>query len=66
MTEASQPQIRMRSWLFAPGDSVKKMTKAAEGDADIVLFDLEDAVVESGKASAVSYTHLTLPTSDLV
>ena len=42
----------MRSWLFAPGDSVKKMTKAAEGDADIVLFDLEDAVVESGKASA--------------
>jgi citrate lyase subunit beta/citryl-CoA lyase len=40
MTEASQPQIRMRSWLFAPGDSVKKMTKAAEGDADIVLFDL--------------------------
>ena len=52
MTEASQPQIRMRSWLFAPGDSVKKMTKAAEGAADIVLFDLEDAVVESGKASA--------------
>ncbi|MEG9267524.1 HpcH/HpaI aldolase/citrate lyase family protein [Qipengyuania sp. Mu-71] len=52
MTEASPPQIRMRSWLFAPGDSVKKMTKAAEGDADIVLFDLEDAVVESGKASA--------------
>lgn len=42
----------MRSWLFAPGDSVKKMTKAAEGAADIVLFDLEDAVVESGKASA--------------
>lgn len=52
MTEAPQPQIRMRSWLFAPGDSVKKMIKAAEGDADIVLFDLEDAVVESGKASA--------------
>ena len=52
MTEAPQPQIRMRSWLFAPGDSVKKMTKAAEGAADIVLFDLEDAVVESGKASA--------------
>jgi len=42
----------MRSWLFAPGDSVKKMAKAAEGDADIVIFDLEDAVVESGKEGA--------------
>ncbi|MBX7484148.1 HpcH/HpaI aldolase/citrate lyase family protein [Qipengyuania qiaonensis] len=52
MTDNSNPQIRMRSWLFAPGDSEKKMTKAAEGDADIVIFDLEDAVVESGKADA--------------
>ncbi len=46
------PPIRMRSWLFAPGDSVKKMTKAYESDADIVILDLEDAVVESGKADA--------------
>ncbi|MEX0341213.1 MAG: CoA ester lyase [Erythrobacter sp.] len=52
MNEKIEPQLRMRSWLFAPGDSDKKMTKAAEGEADIVIFDLEDAVVESGKADA--------------
>lgn len=38
-----------RSWLFAPGDSEKKMTKATAGPADIVIFDLEDAVTEDGK-----------------
>ncbi|WP_341859268.1 CoA ester lyase [Qipengyuania sp. GPGPB31] len=52
MTDIQPTRIRMRSWLFAPGDSVKKMAKAAEGDADIVIFDLEDAVVESGKEDA--------------
>ncbi|MGF7233810.1 MAG: HpcH/HpaI aldolase/citrate lyase family protein [Frankia sp.] len=38
-----------RSWLFAPGDSDRKMEKAAAGTADIVIFDLEDAVTEEGK-----------------
>ncbi len=52
MTDIQPTRIRMRSWLFAPGDSVKKMAKAADGDADIVIFDLEDAVVESGKEGA--------------
>lgn len=41
-----------RSWLFAPGDSERKMTKAMEGDADIVLIDLEDAVAEEAKPAA--------------
>jgi len=41
-----------RSWLFAPGDSERKMTKAIEGDADIVLIDLEDAVAEEAKPAA--------------
>ncbi|HET9106031.1 MAG TPA: CoA ester lyase [Steroidobacteraceae bacterium] len=41
-----------RSWLFAPGDSGRKMEKAAAGPADIVLFDLEDAVAESEKPRA--------------
>ena len=41
-----------RSWLFAPGDSTRKMEKAAAGEADIVIFDIEDAVVESAKAEA--------------
>jgi len=41
-----------RSWLFAPGDSERKMEKAAGGPADIVLFDLEDAVAEAEKPRA--------------
>lgn len=43
-----------RSWLFAPGDSERKMEKAAAGKADIVIFDLEDAVAEEAKPSARS------------
>ncbi|HVC29976.1 MAG TPA: CoA ester lyase, partial [Steroidobacteraceae bacterium] len=43
-----------RSWLFAPGDSERKMEKAAAGPADIVLFDLEDAVAEPQKPKARS------------
>lgn len=45
-------EFRARSWLFAPGDSERKMTKAAEGTADIVIFDLEDAVSEEEKPKA--------------
>ena len=44
--------FNMRSWLFAPGDSERKMEKAAAGAADIVLFDLEDAVAEAEKPKA--------------
>lgn len=44
--------IRMRSWLFAPGDSDKKMTKALSGPADVVLLDLEDAVSPESKPLA--------------
>jgi citrate lyase subunit beta/citryl-CoA lyase len=41
-----------RSWLFAPGDSDRKMEKATAGTADIVLLDLEDAVATSEKPKA--------------
>ena len=41
-----------RSWLFAPGDSERKMKKAAAGPADIVIFDLEDAVSPEEKPKA--------------
>jgi citrate lyase subunit beta/citryl-CoA lyase len=44
--------FNMRSWLFAPGDSERKMEKAAAGAADIVLLDLEDAVAEAQKPRA--------------
>jgi citrate lyase subunit beta/citryl-CoA lyase len=43
-----------RSWLFAPGDSERKMEKAAASAADIVIFDLEDAVAEEAKPRARS------------
>jgi citrate lyase subunit beta/citryl-CoA lyase len=42
----------MRSWLFAPGDSEKKMGKALASPADIVIYDLEDAVATENKAAA--------------
>ena len=43
---------RMRSWLFAPGDSERKMTKASDSAADIVLLDLEDSVTPENKPAA--------------
>jgi len=49
--------ITARSWLFAPGDSGKKMTKAMEGTADIVLIDLEDAVAPENKDAARPMVH---------
>lgn len=44
--------MKMRSWLFAPGDSERKMTKALDGPADVVLLDLEDAVLAENKPLA--------------
>lgn len=44
--------FKARSWLFAPGDSEKKMEKATAGSADVVIFDLEDAVAEENKPQA--------------
>ena len=49
MTDAP---LKMRSWLFAPGDSERKMTKAVASGADIALLDLEDAVATENKALA--------------
>ncbi|HSM54033.1 MAG TPA: CoA ester lyase [Erythrobacter sp.] len=43
---------RMRSWLFAPGDSERTMAKASESGADIVLLDLEDSVILENKPAA--------------
>jgi len=42
----------MRSWLFAPGDSAKKMRKCADSAADIAILDLEDAVAPDNKPAA--------------
>ncbi len=50
---ATRPALpKMRSWLFAPGDSEKKMAKAAASNADIALLDLEDSVSPENKPAA--------------
>jgi len=48
----TKPSARIRSWLFAPGDSARKMEKAIAGDADRVILDLEDAVAPEAKPAA--------------
>ena len=42
----------MRSLLFVPGDSPKKIDKALSSGADILLLDLEDSVAPSAKGDA--------------
>jgi citrate lyase subunit beta/citryl-CoA lyase len=41
-----------RSWLFVPGDSEKKLVKSAGLAADVLILDLEDAVMPERKAAA--------------
>jgi citrate lyase subunit beta/citryl-CoA lyase len=41
-----------RSLLFSPGDRPELMRKAPESGADVVVFDLEDAVAPGEKAAA--------------
>ena len=43
---------RFRSWLFAPGDSDRKMSKAIASEADQVILDLEDSVTPAAKPQA--------------
>ncbi|MEN3929474.1 CoA ester lyase [Microvirga sp. W0021] len=42
----------MRSFLFVPGDSLHKFTKARSGHADALILDLEDAVALDNKEAA--------------
>ncbi len=44
--------MAQRSWLFVPGDSDKKLGKAAGTGADVIIVDLEDSVAFSNKAQA--------------
>ena len=44
--------MKLRSLLFAPGDSPRKAEKALGGEADGVILDLEDSVAPDGKAAA--------------
>ncbi|MEM5472748.1 CoA ester lyase [Hoeflea sp. AS60] len=42
----------MRSLLFVPGDSERKLAKAADSGADALILDLEDSVSQSRKVEA--------------
>ena len=42
----------MRSLLFVPGDSEKKLAKGFQSGADVVIVDLEDSVAPASKVAA--------------
>lgn len=42
--------MTLRSFLFVPGDSEKKLAKAAGSEADALILDLEDSVAPQRKA----------------
>jgi citrate lyase subunit beta/citryl-CoA lyase len=44
--------VPLRSLLFVPADSDRKMRRAVESGADVVIFDFEDAVAPDRKAEA--------------
>jgi citrate lyase subunit beta/citryl-CoA lyase len=44
--------MTLRSFLFTPGDSPRKMEKGAAGPADALILDLEDSVAEPNKPDA--------------
>ncbi len=46
--------LPIRSFLFIPGDSEKKLSKVADCGADAVILDLEDAVAPANKVAARS------------
>ena len=54
----------MRSFLFVPADSEKKLSKAASCGADALILDLEDSVALSAKDAARSAAAAYLKTAD--
>ena len=44
--------MTLRSFLFTPGDSLKKMQKGAAGPADALILDLEDSIADSNRPDA--------------
>lgn len=44
--------LRLRSWMFVPGNSEKMITKAFGLDLDVAMLDLEDGVVPALKSAA--------------
>ncbi|WP_424830410.1 HpcH/HpaI aldolase/citrate lyase family protein [Ruegeria sp.] len=50
------PSHGARSWLFVPGNDFRKLSKSLTSGADVIIFDLEDAVSSDGKAAARALT----------
>jgi citrate lyase subunit beta/citryl-CoA lyase len=50
--DAREGGARLRSLLFVPGDSEKKLARALDAGADALILDLEVAVASSRKAAA--------------
>lgn len=46
----------IRSWLFVPGDSERKLEKAADNPADALIIDLEDSVANTRQSIARDLT----------
>ena len=44
--------MKLRSWLFVPGDAPRKLEKAIGTGADVIILDLEDSVAEARKPEA--------------
>lgn len=44
--------MNIRSWLFVPGDSDRKLAKGDTSPADALILDLEDAVAPEAKPAA--------------
>ncbi|MES1929567.1 citrate lyase subunit beta [Salinisphaera dokdonensis CL-ES53] len=55
----------VRSYLFVPGDSARKMDKAAQSAAHALILDLEDSVAEANKAEALATTCEFLRTTEV-
>ncbi len=53
--------LRLRSPLFAPGDSARKAEKALASAADAVILDLEDSVAAPAKEAARAAVAAMLP-----
>src|ERR1043166_2794842 len=54
----------MRSLLFVPGDSARKLAKGLESGADALILDLEDSVAADRKVEARTTTLAFLKDAD--
>ena len=46
----------MRSFLFVPGDSLRKFESGKKSDADVLILDLEDSIAPDQKIAARGIT----------